>query len=218
MAQTYTLEAQARTVTGKKVGALRRSGIVPAVIYGVKTEPVHIQIPYRSLQNTLAKAGGTSLIDVTLGSGKPYSVLAREVQRDIIRGDILHVDFIAVDTNVEIEVEVAVSFLNEAPAEKAGLGIVLQGMNTIRISALPANLTDRIEVDLSSLENVGDTIYVRDLKVSDTLRIVADADEMVAKIVVTGAAASEAAAEEEATSAEPEVIGKGKKDEEAIED
>ncbi|MDX2137656.1 MAG: 50S ribosomal protein L25 [Chloroflexota bacterium] len=218
MAQTYTLEAQARTVTGKKVGALRRSGIVPAVIYGVKTEPVHIQIPYRALQSTLAKAGGTSLIDVTLGSGKPYSVLAREVQRDIIRGDILHVDFIAVDTTVEIEVEVAVRFVNDAPAEKASLGIVLQGVNTIRVSALPGDLIDHLDVDLSTLEKVGDTIFLRDLKLSDKIKIVDDLDEMVAKIVVTGAAASEAAAEEGVTSAEPEVIGKGKKDEEAIED
>lgn len=216
MAQTYALEAHARTITGKKVGKLRREGLVPAVIYGVKIQPVHIQVPYRTLQTTLLKAGGTHLIDISVG-GTPYSVLARVVQRDVLKGDIIHVDFMAVDASTPIEAQVPIHFSNEAPAERAGLGILLQGMQKVTIEALPANLIDRVEVDLSSLQQIGDTIYVRDLKVADTVKIVDDADEMVAKIVVTAAAESEMAAEE-VTSAEPEVIGKGKKDEEAVED
>jgi large subunit ribosomal protein L25 len=91
-------------------------------------------------------------------------------------------------------------------------------LQKVTIAALPADLIDRVEVDLTNLEQIGDAIYVRDLKVSDKVKIVDDGDEMVAKIIVTAAAESELAAEEEATSAEPEVIGKGKKDEEEIED
>jgi large subunit ribosomal protein L25 len=217
VAQTYALEAQARTVTGKKVGKLRREGLIPAVIYGVKIQPVHIQVPFRTLQTTLLKAGGTHLIDISV-AGTPYSVLARVVQRDILKGDIIHVDFMAVDASTVIEAQVPISFVNEAPAERAGLGILLQGLQKVTIAALPANLIDRVEVDLSGLAQIGDTIYVRDLKVSDKVKIVDDGDDMVAKIIVTAAAESELAAEEAATSAEPEVIGKGKKDEEEIED
>jgi large subunit ribosomal protein L25 len=217
VAQSYALDAQARTVTGKKVGALRRSGFVPAVIYGAKTEPVHIQIPYRALQVTLMKAGGTHLIDVNVDS-KPYSVLARQVQRDILKGDIIHVDFIAVDATVTIEVEVPVQLINDAPAEKAGLGIVFQSLNTLRIEALPGDLIAAVEVDLSPLKTFGDAIHVRDIVVAGKVKILNDGDEVVARIVVTGASASEAAEAAEAASSEPEVIGKGKKDEEAIED
>jgi large subunit ribosomal protein L25 len=215
VAQQYSLDAQARTVIGKKVGKLRRDGFVPAVIYGVKTEPVHIQVATRTLQTTLAKAGGTHLIDVTVG-GKPYSVLARQVQRDIIKGNILHVDFIAVDASTKITAEVPVTFVNEAPAEKMGLGIVLQSASKLTIEALPKDLIERIEVDLSRLANVGDSIHVRDITLSGEVVIVADPDDLIARIVVTAAAESEAdaAAEGEATSAEPEVISKGKKDEE----
>jgi large subunit ribosomal protein L25 len=215
VAQIYALEAQSRSVIGKKVGKLRREGIVPAVIYGVKIEPVHIQVSHRTLQTTLLKAGGTHLIDVSVG-GKPYSCLARVVQRDIIKGDILHVDFMAVDATTLIEAQVPVHYMNEAPAEKAGFGILLQGLSKVTIEALPKDLIDRIEVDLSTLKQVGDTIYVRDLNLPDTVKIVDDADDMIAKIIVTAAATSDAA-EEATTSAEPEVISKGKKDEE-IED
>jgi large subunit ribosomal protein L25 len=215
VAQIYALEAQSRSVIGKKVGKLRREGIVPAVIYGVKIEPVHIQVSHRTLQTTLLKAGGTHLIDVSVG-GKPYSCLARVVQRDIIKGDILHVDFMAVDAATLIEAQVPVHYMNEAPAEKAGFGILLQGLSKVTIEALPKDLIDRIEVDLSALKQVGDTIYVRDLKLPDTVKIVDDEDDMIAKIIVTAAATSDAA-EEATTSAEPEVISKGKKDEE-IED
>lgn len=216
MAQIYALEAQARTVTGKKVGKLRREGLIPAVIYGVKIQPVHIQVPFRSLQTTLMKAGGTHLIDLSVG-GTPYSVLARVVQRDILKGDIIHVDFMAVDASTTITAQVPVYYINEAPAEKLGFGILLQGLSKVTIEALPKDLIDRIEVDLSSLNQIGDTIYVRDLSLPDTVKIVDDKDDMIAKIIVTAAGESEQAAEE-AASSEPEVIGKGKKDEEEIED
>lgn len=212
MAQTYALEAQLRTIIGKKVGRLRREGLIPGVIYGVKTEPVHIQVPLRSLKATLMKAGGTHLIDVSVG-GTPYSVLARVVQRDVIKGEIIHVDFQAVDASTLITAEVPIHFINEAPAEKAGLGIVLQGMPKVTIEALPSKLIDRIDVDLSALKQIGDTIYVRDLNLMDDVRIITDGEDMIAKIIVTAAGESEMAAEE-ITSSEPEVISKGKKDEE----
>ncbi len=217
MAQTYAIEAQARTVIGKKVGKLRRDGFVPAVIYGVKIQPVHIQVPVRALQATLTKAGGTHLIDISVG-GTPYSVLARVVQRDIIKGDILHVDFMAVDASTTITAQIPVHYINEAPAERLGQGILLQGLSKVTIEALPKDLIDRIDVDLSNLKQIGDTIYVRDLKLADSVKIVDDGDDMIAKIIVTAAGESELAAEEAVTSSEPEVIGKGKKDEEEIED
>lgn len=217
MAKSYTLEALPRTVTGKKVGALRRAGVIPCIIYGSKTEPVAIQVPARSLTTTLSQAGGTHLIDVSV-QGTPYMVLARSVQRDMIRGDILHVDFLAVDAAEKIKAQVPVHFINESPAVKSGAGILLQGVNTLTIESLPGDLIDAVEVDLSVLNQIGDTVFVRDIKVSDAVALVDDPDDMIVRVVMTAAAESEEAAETEVTTSEPEVIGKGKKEEEVIED
>lgn len=214
MAQTYSIEAQARVVTGKKVGALRRAGLVPCIIYGSKIEPVAVQIPERALQMTLLKAGGTHLIDVNV-DGKAYSVLARAVQRNVLRGDIIHVDFLAVDASTKIKASVPVHYINESPAVRSGAGVLLQGLNTLTIEALPKDLIDRVNVDLSLLTEVGSSLFVRDLSVSDKVTLIDDDDEMVVRVIMTAAAESEVAAEAaEVTASEPEVISKGKKEEE----
>lgn len=219
MSQTYTLEAEARATTGKKVSQLRRSGLVPGIIYGKKISSISIQIPERALQAVLMKAGGTHLIDVSV-AGHPYSVLARDVQRDVIRGDILHVDFLAVDASTAITAEVPVHFFNESPAVRAKLGILLQNLSKLTIEALPADLIDSVRIDLSPLLEVGDAIHVRDLPAGEKVKILNDKDDMIVRIVPTSAAISEEeeAAEAEAEAAteggEPEVIGRGKKEEE----
>lgn len=214
MADIYTLDAQMRSVTGKKVGQLRRAGLVPAVIYGAKRPPVHVQIPERSLTMTLLKAGGTHLIEMNI-DGNSQTVIAREVQRHVLRGSILHVDFLAVEANKTIETEVPVHFINESPAVATKQGIVVSGTNTIRISALPRDLIDVIEVDLAILKRPGDAIHVRDLKLGAGLQIVSDPDEVVVRVAGTaGAVSEEAAVEGTPVSAEPEVIARGKQEEE----
>lgn len=215
MAETFTLEAQARTVTGKKVGQLRRDGLVPAVVYGSKTEAFSIQIPYRILQTTLAKAGGTHLINIAV-DGKVTPVLAREVQRSVLRGEIMHVDFLAVDMTQTIRAEVPVQYVGEAPAVKSGSGVLVTLVQTLEIEALPSDLIDRIEVDVTELKSFNDTLHVRDLKLSSKVTVIADPDEMLARITTAQEEESEAV-EGEVTSAEPEVITKGKIEEEGEE-
>lgn len=214
MAESYVLEAEPRSVVGKKVSRVRREGLVPAVIYGPKIEPVTVQIPYRPLQLTLLKAGGTHLIDIKSG-GKTHTVLAREVQRDILRGDILHVDFFAVDLKAKISIDVPLHFINESPAVAAKKGVLLTGPTVITIETLPSHLLDRIEIDISGLAEVGDSIHVRDIKLDAEITILNDPDEMIARITQTSAARSEEAEEaEEAAIGEVEIIKKGKADEE----
>lgn len=212
----YTLEAQPRVVTGKKVGQLRREGFVPATIYGPKLEPVNIQIPYRLLELTLLKAGGTSLIDITV-DGKKHSVLTREVQRDTIRRTITHVDFFALNLKEKIRADIPLHLVNESPAVQAKKGILMTAATSLTVEVLPANLMHFIEIDLSKLVEVGDAIHVRDLDLGSDVTFVNDPDEMIARITQSSAARSEedlAAEEEEASGAEPEVIHKGKQDEE----
>lgn len=201
----FVIEAQARTVTGKQVSQLRNQGIVPAVVYGSKTQPVHIQIPYRPLEVTLMKAGGTNLIDIRV-DGKTHTVITREVQRHVIRGSIMHVDFIAVDMNQTITTDVFIHFLGESPAVEASLGMLLTGASSVTIETLPADLIDRIEVDLSGLTNLGDAIHVRDLNLSDKITIKTDPDELIARVVQPASARAEEALEDISMETVPEGV------------
>lgn len=215
MAENYTLEAQERTVVGKKVSQLRREGLVPVSVYGPKSQPVTLQIPYRPLQVMLMKAGGTRLIELSVGS-KKHTVIAREVQRDVLRGDILHVDFFAVDLKAKISIDVPIHFPNEAPAVASKKGILITGPTTLTIETLPSNMISAIDVDVSELKEVGDAVFVRDLNLGEDITILNDPDEMIARISQTSAARSEedAEAEAEAAAGEVEIIKKGKADEE----
>jgi large subunit ribosomal protein L25 len=218
VADTYTLDALPRSVVGKKVRQLRVQGLVPAVIYGAKINSVSVQIPYRPLEVALRQAGGTHLININL-DGTTHTVITRQVQRDILRGTIAHVDFLAVSADTLISAEVPVQFVGESPAVESRLGVLNTLLNSIEIEALPADLIDRIEVDLSALVNVGDSIHVRDLSFPERVQVNIDPDTMVARVspLVVVTEEEEEAETTEPTSAEPEVIQKGKIEEEEVE-
>jgi large subunit ribosomal protein L25 len=141
-------------------------------------------------------------------------VLAREVQRDVIRGDILHIDFLAVDMAAKIRTTVPIHFINESPAVTGRLGTQVTGATSVEIESLPGDLPDHIEVDLSTLVNVNDSFHVRDLQLGEKIEVVSEPDEMLVRIAPLAAEEVEEPTEEEAAGAEPEVIGRGKKEEE----
>lgn len=208
MAETINLEAQPRTIVGKKVGRLRREGLVPVVVYGAKMEQaVNLQVPYRPLQVALMQAGGTHLIEISADGGS-HTVLARDVQRDVIKGDILHVDFLAVDLTQKITANVPIQTVGESPAAEARTGIVTVVTNALQIEALPSDLISSVEIDISGLAEVGDAIHVRDLALNDKVAILNDADDLLIHVVAVAAPAVEAEEEEEVeeTASEPEVI------------
>lgn len=211
----YTLEAQPRSVTGKKVGQLRRDGLVPMTVYGPKLESVNLQVAYRPLEILLAKAGGTHLIDV-VADGKTYTVLVREVQRNVITRRMTHIDLFALDLTAKLKTHVPVRYVGESPAVQAKQGVLLTGPSNLYVELLPSALIDYIEVDISTLKEVGAAIYVSDLKLGNDVAILNDPEELLARVSQTSAARSEIdeAAEAEATSMEPEVISKGKAEEE----
>ncbi|GAB4526408.1 MAG: 50S ribosomal protein L25/general stress protein Ctc [Anaerolineae bacterium] len=211
----YTLTVEPRTVVGKKVGQLRRAGLVPATIYGPKTQPLNIQVPYRALEVTLMKAGGTHVIELMVGD-TPYRVLTRHVQRDVVRGTMIHVDFFAIDAKSVIRAEVPVRLVNDSPAVQARQGILLTGPNTITIETLPDKLIDLIEIDLSKLARVGDAVLVSDLSLPDGIVIINDPDEMIVRVGQTSGARAALLEEmdQETAMSEPEVIQRGKAEDE----
>jgi large subunit ribosomal protein L25 len=208
------LKAEKRTIIGKRVKALRREGIIPALLYGPKTEPVPIQCDARELQRVLAWAGGTNLIALRIGdAGKPKMTLVSEVQRDSITNDVYHVDFYQVVMTEKVTAEVNIVFVGKPPAVQQSDVMLLQGADSVEVECLPGDLIHSIEVELSDLE-IDDAIYVRDLQVPDNVAILTDGEELVVKVQYIYIPEEEEEVEEwlEVAPEEVEVIVKGKEE------
>ena len=218
--EQFELRAEKRTIIGRRVKGLRREGVVPAVLYGPKTEPIPIQCDERELQRVLARAGGTNLISLRIGRArKPKMALAREVQRDVITNELYHVDFYQVVMTEKVHAEVNITLTGEPPAVQQKEFMLLQGTDSVEIECLPGDLIHSIEMDVSSL-GVDDAIYVKDLQVPGNITILTDGDELVAKVQRLRVAAEEEEVEEEVVEVAPEeveVIAKGKEVEEGAE-
>jgi len=181
--EQFELKAEKRTIIGKRVKGLRREGLIPAVLYGPKTVPLPIQCDQRELQRILARAGGTNLISLKIDdAGKPKMALAREVQRDSITNELYHVDFYQVVMTEKVKAEVNIIFAGQPLAVQQNVAMLLQGTDSVEIECLPGDLIHSIEVDLSTLVEIDDAVYVKDLQVPENIAILTDGDELVAKV------------------------------------
>lgn len=178
------LEAKKRSVLGSKVKRLRREGWVPGVMYGHDFEPIPLQFDRYDLKNILSQVGGSQLINVKVDeAAEPEFALLREVQRDVITGDLLHVDFYRVMMTETITTEIPLLTRGESPVAEQKEGILLHGLSEIEVECLPGDLVDAIEVDLSELTEIGEAILVSDLAVPSGINILTDPDEMIARLV-----------------------------------
>lgn len=192
----FQLVAEARQTLGKRNRQLRREGYVPGVVYGPSTDSLSVQFPYRAVEVTLMNAGGTNLIDIEL-DGETYPSLAREVQRDVVRGDILHVDFLAVDQTQRISVEVPIIMQGESPVVAAREGILITGRSSLTLEVFPSDIRDRILIDLTPLAELGAEVLVGDLTFGENVTVHNDPNEMLAKIVQPAAARADEALDDE---------------------
>lgn len=197
------LDAEERTVLGSKVKQLRRDGWVPGVMYGHGFESLPLQFDKQELKQILSRIGGSQLINVKVeGQDGPESVLLREVQRDPISGNLLHVDFYRVMMTELITAEVPLLVTGESPVAEQKEGILLRGISEVEVECLPGDLVDAIEVDLSELTEVGQAILVSDLAVPAGIDVLTEPDEMIARLVPL----EEMELEEPAVAAEEELI------------
>lgn len=226
--EKVVIQANKRKVTGKKVKVLRREGKLPAVIYGHATDPISIVLDTREASKTLAKASSSTLVTIDL-EGKEYPAIVREKQLDFIRNSLIHVDFLAVSMTEKITASVGIQFVGDSPAAKDFGAVLVTGLTEIEVECLPADLPEDYVVDVSSLAEIGDGIYVKDLDTSEKVEILSNIEDM---IVVSTAPKVEEIVEEveeellegeevlegEEEPGEPEVIEKGKGEEEREED
>ena len=211
-----TLKSEKRELFGRKVSRLRKSGLIPANVFGKKIESQAISVDAKEFSDVFKKAGETQLIDL---NGK--SVLVSNLQKDPISNLVIHVDFRQVDLTEKIEAKVPVILEGESPAEKQNLGTVVQQIDEIEVEALPADLPEKVIVDISVLAEVDQAIYVKDLKVDKNVEIKTDLESIVVKVepptkeevVETPVAAEgEAAATEGEKSAEGEASAEAPKE------
>ncbi len=209
--EALKLQVETRQVIGKQVSSLRRQGLVPAVIYGKGLEAKLLQIESKQLQKVLREAGSHNLISLE-GEGLAQLALAREIQREPIKHQYVHVDFYAVSMDQEVTARVPVVVEGVSPAVRDLGGILTHGLTEVEIECLPGDLISSVVVNIDSLANLHDSIAVADLKLSATIKVLSEPHAMVVRVE----APREASIEDDAAAgtAEPEVITAKAKDKE----
>jgi large subunit ribosomal protein L25 len=197
--QKVVLKAARREVLGKKVGALRRAGKLPAVLYGHRIESTPIMLDAHEATLRLSHLTSSSLVMIDL-DGKEYPALVREKQRDYLKNRLLHVDFQVISMTEKVTTTVGIELTGTAPAVKAFNAVIVTVLNELEIECMPGDLPARVVVDISGLAEIGDSIHVRDVVVSDKVKILDDPAEtiVVASATREEKVVEEAPAEEEA--------------------
>jgi large subunit ribosomal protein L25 len=204
------LSALMREGTGK--GPSRRAradGRVPAIVYGRGMEPLSISVDRREFVTALqTDAGMNVLLDIEV-DGETTLALTRELQRDPVRGTLLHADFVKIDRTQEVEVEVPVHLVGDSPGVKEG-GVLENPLFQLHVKSLPGNVPQSIEADISGL-NVGDALRVVDLAGGRDFEILNDPDAVVASVAapITEAELEAMEAEAGAVAEEGEAVAEG---------
>lgn len=179
--QKIELNAQKREVVGSGLNALRKSGYLPAVLYGKNQEAVSLQILVKDFKKAFELAGESTLIFINV-DGQTYPTIIHDIAKDAVSDDILHADFYKVRLDEKIKAKVAVVFQGESSAVKDLGGIFVRNINELEIEAFPQDLPHEIIVDISSLKNIGEQILVENLKLDSKLKVIAEAQEIVATV------------------------------------
>jgi large subunit ribosomal protein L25 len=208
--ENVVLKATKRDVVGKKVGALRRQGKLPAVLYGHRIETTPILLDAYEGSQTLSHLTSSSLVTIAL-EGKQYPAQVREKQRDYLKNRLVHVDFQVVSLTEKMRVKVGVELSGTAPAVKNFEAVIHTGLTAIEVECIPEDMPQRIVVDISGLAELGDSVRVRDVVLSDKVKILADPEEII--VVVSAPRKEEISTEAPvAEEAAPEEITQGKKE------
>jgi large subunit ribosomal protein L25 len=174
------LEAQVGRVSGTRAARrLRRDGFIPGTVYGHGTEPVSVAVGARDLRNALSgDAGSNTLLSLQAGS-ETYLTLAREMQRHPVKGSVTHVDFVIVRRDEVISAEVPLNLVGEAVEVQHGDGMVEQQLFTLPVRAVPSDIPNSVELDISGL-TIGASLRVADLRLPDSVTIDIDPETTVA--------------------------------------
>lgn len=183
MSEYMKLNAVLRTEVGKGLGRLRKSDMVPAVIYGRKIAPRNVALTYLEFAKAYKQAGENTIVELVIGAEKPVNVLIHAVQMSPLRNRFIHIDFFQVRMDEEIETRVPIVFINESAAVREMGGMLMKSIEELPVRTLPSDLPHALEADLSMLRSFEDHITVSDIKVSPKVKIDADPNMVIASVI-----------------------------------
>lgn len=176
------IKAEERKIEGRKVKKLRQEGILPGNVYGKKIKSQSVQINLKDFVTAYKEVGETGLLTLVVGGDKK-PVLIHNLQIHPVTNEPIHVDFLQVDLKEKVEADIPVELEGESPAEKQGIGTVVQYINEIKVEALPADLPEKFIVDTSTLSEVDQAVMVKDLSFDKSkVEIKNEIEEIVAKV------------------------------------
>lgn len=181
--ENITLEASVRTITKKKVSALRKKSTIPAIIYGHGTANTLLTVASVPFQKAFEKAGESTLIDLVIDGKPSVKVLVHDFQRDPIKGQFTHADFYQVNMKEKLETSIQLNFVGEPRAVKELGGTFEPSMHEIEVRCLPSDLVHEITVDVTNLATFDDAIKVKDLPIPAGLEVLDDPEQTVAVVV-----------------------------------
>lgn len=181
--EAFRLTLDPRAMLGKKVKQLRKTGVIPVHLYGPEMDSRALQCTQRDVLRALSRTGGTTPIAVTInGESGEFLTFAREVQWDPVRGDILHVDFMAVRATERMTAQVPINLVGESPGAREVGGSIIQQLRELTVEALPLEVPSEVEVNLDSLTDPAGVIRAGDIPLPANVILLTEAEEVVARI------------------------------------
>ena len=182
MSDILQLTAVKREEKGRYATALRKTGVIPAVVYGHGVANINIFLPDLAFGRALKLAGESTLIALSIDGAAPVNVLIAETQLHPITGRVMHADLFQVRMDEEIEAGVPVEFVGESPAVKTLGGILIRSIDTLEVRCLPANLPHSLIVDISNLKELDDNISLADIAVPQGVKMLGKEDTVIVSI------------------------------------
>jgi large subunit ribosomal protein L25 len=183
VADAQKIAVKAREITGKKVQRLRRDGILPGVVFGLHKDSANVQVDLREFERGYRRWGNTTLVTLEGLADGEQPALIHDVTRSTRSGQLLHVDFLRVSLTEKVHADVPIHFVGESPAVKGG-AVLVHAKSEVGVEAFPQDIPHAIEVDISGLLEIDDSIYVRDLKVDTSkVEIQDDGDDLLIRVV-----------------------------------
>ena len=193
--------ATGRTTGSRSTRRLRGEGLVPAVLYGLDQDPVSVSVIWPELRQALTTEAGVNVVLQLEVEGERHMSIVKDIQRHPVRRDVVHVDFLRIDPNKKVTVDVTIVMMGEALEVTQGNGMVDQNLFSLTVDASPTAIPNELEVDISAL-TIGDSIRVADIALPAGVTTDVDPEETVAVGMITRSTLEAMAAEEAAEAAE----------------
>jgi large subunit ribosomal protein L25 len=176
------LEAQKREISGKDPKDLREGGLIPGEMYGHGFENVHIAVSSKEFKSIFKQAGESTIVTLAV-DGKEYPVIIYDVQRDALKDEFSSIDFYRVHMDEKIKTRVPLVFVGEAPAVKEKGGVLIKSVEEVEVEALPGNLPHQLEIDLSSLTEIHQSLHGKDIRVPEGVRLFIEPEMGIATVI-----------------------------------